>query len=163
MPFELGRMDPRQVTSSQLGAYLPLSNTPHTRISPVDPGLVKRHQARRATLVTGSSRCSSQWQPAARRGRIPMRPRKRPGAVARDQRRSEREARFIPSCSGHRAVLPSIFDYTPDQFRGHTSDGSRALNPRGGTSTGTRRTAVQQQSTATGAYDSASAVHQHAT
>jgi hypothetical protein len=39
MPFELGRMDSRQVPSSQLGGHLPLSDTPHTAISSVDPGL----------------------------------------------------------------------------------------------------------------------------
>ena len=38
MPFELGLMDSRQVPSSQLEGHLPLYDTPHTAISPVDPG-----------------------------------------------------------------------------------------------------------------------------
>jgi hypothetical protein len=32
MPFELGRMDPRQVPSSQVKGHLPLSDTPHAAI-----------------------------------------------------------------------------------------------------------------------------------
>ena len=39
MPFEVGLMDSRQAPSSQVGGHLPLSDTPHTEISPVDPGL----------------------------------------------------------------------------------------------------------------------------
>jgi hypothetical protein len=39
MPLELGLMNPRQVPSSQLGGHLSLYDTPHTTISPVDPGL----------------------------------------------------------------------------------------------------------------------------
>src|SRR5690242_15873080 len=40
MPFGLGLMDPRQVTSSQLRGHLHLYDTPHAAISPADRGLV---------------------------------------------------------------------------------------------------------------------------